>query len=518
MKFKDGCFMDPIYTGMISVIPQIITIFLAIVTREVVVSLLLGIISGSLIYCAYAGSNLLQAIKLIFVVMAKSIGENVFIIIFISMLGALVRVITVAGGAKAYAKWASERLKSRKIVQIATVLLGIFLSIDDYFNCLAVGTVMRPIADKYRISRVKFAYIIASMAAPVCVIAPISSWAAYIVSCIDSAGLDGMTLFIGTIPYNFYALLTVIFVFVLCCGDFDFGLMKEFEDMAVNHGNLSCCDRGSEIGGDDNVKMSDKATAWDLLLPVVVLVVVSIFVMLETGGFFSAKNISIQQALSGTDSGLSITIGAVVSLTVSLVMFVPRKLISFKGFMEEINQGIKSMASTFIILVLAWTMSEVCGNLICTGKYIGDMVTDCSIEAAYIPTFVFILAGVLSLSLGTSWGTFGILIPVVATVCKSLSPEMMLISLSATLSGAVFGDHCSPISDTMVLSSTVAGCNHMDHVLAQMPYAGVVAIASFIGFIAAGFTENALISIIVSSLVMSVSLFFISREGNKIRL
>ena len=507
--------MAPIYAGILSVIPPILTIILAILTKEVITSLLLGIISGSAIYCFYTGNTALDAVKLVFNVMANSIGENILIIIFGSILGALVQVITMAGGSRAYGKWASEKLKSRKVVQLSTAILGIILSIDDYFNCLTVGTVMRPITDKHKISRAKFAYIIDSMAAPVCVIAPISSWAASIISCIDSVELNGMSIFIQTIPYNFYAILTIIFVFILCSTGISFGPMKKFEDDAINKGQIlgSGDDTPQELVKEKDI--SNKATVWDLLLPVFVLMVVSIAVMLETGGFFNG-GISISQALGNTNSGLSITIGAASALAVAFFMFVPRKLLTFKAFMEGINNGIKSMAGAFLILALAWTMSDVCGELICTGSYISDVVKNSSIDSAYIPVFVFILSGFLSFSLGTSWGTFGILIPVVATVCESLSPDITVIAISATLSGAVFGDHCSPISDTMVLSSTGAMCNHMDHVSTQMPYASLVAICSLVGYVIAGFTENAFVSLGGACILMIISLFVINKNSRRI--
>ena len=503
--------MAPVYAGILSTIPPILTIILAVITKEVIISLLMGIFSGSAIYCIYSGNGALEAIKIVFEVMSKSIGENIFIIIFGSMLGALVQVITMAGGSKAYGRWASKKIKSRKLVQISTALLGIVLAVDDYFNCLTVGTVMRPITDKHRISRVKFAYIIDAMAAPVCVIAPISSWAASIVSCIDSVELNGMSLFIQTIPYNFYAILTILFVFILCTTNINFGPMKNFEENAINNGDLFTTKPPSEEQDIKDEKISDNATAWDLLLPVFVLMGVSVFMMLETGGFFKG-GLSIHQALGNTNSGMSITIGAMSALVVSFIMFVPRKLLSFKMFMEGINQGLKSMAPAFLILSLAWTMSDVCGELICTGEYISNFAADFNVTAAYIPTVVFLLAGFLSFSLGTSWGTFGILIPVVATVCEKLDPSITVIALAATLSGSVFGDHCSPISDTMVLSSMGAGCDHMDHVSTQMPYASLVAFASLVGYIVAGITENALISILISSSLMLVLMAIIYKK------
>ncbi len=495
--------MIPVYTGILSVLPPVLTIVLAIITKEVVVSLLVGIFSGSIIYCIATQSAFLEAVKIVFVVMSKSIGENIYIIIFGSMLGALVHVITIAGGSRAYGKWAIEKIKSRKAVQIATAFLGIFLAIDDYFNCLTVGTVMRPITDKHRVSRAKFAYIIDAMAAPVCVIAPISSWAASIVSCLENAELNGMTMFIRTIPYNFYAILTICFVFMLCLSGIDFGPMKVFEYNALVKGDLFTT-RPEEIDKEEEYSyISEKGTVWDLLLPVIVLILVSMLMMLETGGFFKGGT-TFYHALGSTNSGLSITVGAVSALLAAFLMFVPRKVLSFKVFMDGVNQGMKSMVPAFLILALAWTMSDICGELICTGVYISDLTASSNVDPAYIPVFVFLVSGFLSFSLGTSWGTFGILIPVVAAICQKFSPEITVIALSATLSGAVFGDHCSPISDTMVLSSMGAGCNHMDHVSSQMPYACLVAFCSLIGYILAGFTQSAIISVFFALMAMII--------------
>lgn len=498
--------MAPVYVGILSVIPPVLSILLALISKEVVASLLIGIISGSAIYSMFTGGGILYTIKVMFITMAKSVGSNVFIIVFISILGALVYVVTMAGGSQAYGRLAAKKIKSRVVVQIATAVLGMLISIDDYFNCLTVGTVMRPITDKHRVSRAKFAYIIDSMAAPVCVIAPISSWAASIVSCIDSADLNGMTIFMQTIPYNFYAILTIVFVFINSLMSFDYGPMAIFEKNAIEKGDLFTTE--AEACGKDinDLKVSPKGSALDLLLPILTLMVVAICVMLETGGYFDG-GISIGQAFGATDSGLSITVGALAALTVAFIMFIPRKLLTFNEFMEGINKGVKSMVPAFMILSLAWTMSDICGDLICTGDYISDVVAYSNIDLNFIPLIVFVLAGFLSFSMGTSWGTFGILIPVVAAVCSKVDPGMTVIALSATLSGAVFGDHCSPISDTMILSSTGAGCNHMDHVSTQMPYACIVASASAVGFIIAGITRNLALSLSVSLVVMIVCVF-----------
>lgn len=503
--------MAPVYAGILSIIPPVVTIVLSLISKEVIISLLVGILSGSAIYSTHVGGGILETIKITFSTMAKGMGQNIFIIIFISLLGALVRVIAMAGGSQAYGKWALKRIKSRKTAQLATALLGMAISIDDYFNCLTVGTVMRPITDKHRVSRAKFAYIIDSMAAPVCVIAPISSWAASIISCIDSSELNGTAMFISTIPYNFYAILTIILVMILSSTKMDFGPMAKFEKNAVENGELAAASSDKREKADEKSKTSKKASPWDLIAPVFILTSVSAFVMLETGGFFN-EGVSITEALGNANSGLSITVGGMCALTAAFVMFVPRGLISFRDFMDGVNQGIKSMVPAFLILSLAWTMSDVCGELICTGDYISDLAVYSNVETAFIPAFVFLLAGFLSFSLGTSWGTFGILIPVVISVCSRLSPDVTVIALSATLSGSVFGDHCSPISDTMVLSSAGADCGHVDHVSTQTPYACLVAAVACVGYVIAGFTRNAVISLAFSAAALVGCLIFFNKK------
>ena len=484
--------------GILSIIPPALSIILSLVTREVISSLFIGILSGATIYVWYTNLGFLDVFKIVFNLMAHAFGKNMLIIIFISILGALIYVVTMSGGTHAYGKWAANKIKSRNHVQLATAFLGFVLSIDDYFDCLTVGTVMKPISDKHKISRAKFAYIIDSMAAPVCIIAPMSSWAASISSCIDSMGLNGMVTFVKTIPYNFYAILTIMLVVILSCTKLDFGPMAKFEKNAIEKGDIFTTEFRPETEGLSEKEVSKKGKIIDLVVPIIVLMLMSLFMMMETGGFF--EGIPLTHALGRGNSGLSITIGALFSLIVSLMMFIPRKLLSFERFMGGISKGIESMVASFIILALAWTMSDICQELLNTGNYIGDLVESSSIPIMFMPAIVFVASGFLSLSMGTSWGTFSILIPIVIMICQKIAPDMTVIMLSATLSGAVFGDHCSPISDTMILSSTGAGCNYIDHVTTQMPYSIFVACISFIGYIVLGITGNIIISLGISLL------------------
>ena len=499
--------MEAVDFGILSIIPPVLSIILALVTREVISSLFIGILSGATIYAVYTNAGFLGIFKIIFNLMAHALGKNMLIIVFISILGALIYVITMSGGTHAYGKWAASKIKSRKNVQLATAFLGFVMSIDDYFDCLTVGTVMKPISDKHKISRAKFAYIIDSMAAPVCIIAPMSSWAASISSCIDSTGLNGMLTFIKTIPYNFYAILTILLVVILSCTKLDFGPMANFEKNAIEKGDIFTTEFRPENEELSKTEVSKNGKIIDLALPIGVLMVMSLFMMVETGGFF--EGVPLMQALGKGNSGLSITISALFALIVSLIMFIPRKLLSFKKFMGGVSKGVESMVASFIILALAWTMSDTCQELLNTGNYIGDLVEASNIPFMFMPAIIFMASGFLSLSMGTSWGTFSILIPIVVMICQKVSPDMTVIALSATLAGAVFGDHCSPISDTMILSATGAGCSHIDHVTTQMPYSVFVSCISFVGYIVLGITRSFMISLGISTLLLIVCLAFL---------
>lgn len=499
--------MELIECGILSILPPLIAITLALITKEVISSLIIGILSGGLIYSFSVGTGIVGAIDVMFSTMASKIGDNAFVIIFLSLLGALVVLITMAGGSKAYGNWASKKIKSPVGAQLSTSLLGGVIFIDDYFNCLTVGTVMKPVTDSHSISRAKLAYIIDSTAAPICIIAPVSSWAASVISYMSDAGLNGMEVFIKAIPFNLYAILTLIMVVLVSSINLDFGQMAKFEREAKlgkdsSNDNLQDCKENSDIE-----TISEKGTVLDLVIPILALIIFSILGMLYVGGYFSGDGLSIADAFGTTDASIGITFGAFGAIIVAFFMFVPRKLITFRGFMEGIQLGVKSMAPAFIILSLAWTIGSMCRDLLGTGIFVGNFVAESNIPVGLIPAMVFIVAGFLAFSMGTSWGTFAILIPIVAFVCTEVAPDLMIIALSATLAGAVFGDHCSPISDTTILSSTGAGCKHIDHVSSQIPYAGTVAFACFVGYIVAGFTQNWLFTFGSALAVLLISLF-----------
>lgn len=513
--------MDAIDVGWLSILPPIIAIALALITKEVISSLIIGIFSGTLIYAFAAGGGIVRAFDVTFSLMAEKMGANASIMLFLGFLGALVAVITMAGGSRAYGDWASSKIKSRKGALLSTSVLGGLIFIDDYFNCLTIGTVMRPVTDKYNISREKLAYIIDATAAPVCIIAPISSWAASVISQMDGLTvsgepLNGMSTFLSTIPLNLYAILTIIMVITLCITNLDFGPMERYEK-AAREKRSKKKNEGISDGSDDELskmKISSKGKVFDLVIPILALIIFAILSMLYVGGYFEG-GMTIAEGFGNTDAGAALAIAGFAALIVAFVLFVPRKVISFKQFMEGIGIGVKSMVGAFIILILAWTISGVCRDLLSTGEYVGGLVAASHMPPALIPGIIFLVASGLSFAMGTSWGTFGILIPIVTMICSAVAPELVTVSLAATLAGSVFGDHCSPISDTTILSSTGAGCNHINHVSSQIPYTVVVAVCCFVGYLIAGFTNNIWLTLGSSIALLIIALVFLHKRSSK---
>ncbi len=508
--------MDAINVDFWSIIPPIIAIALALITKEVISSLIIGILSGTFIYALHTTSGIISIITkttdVTVSLMISKMADNASILLFLGLLGALVTVITKAGGSKAYGDWASSKIKTRIGAQLATAVLGTVIFIDDYFNCLTVGTVMRPVTDKYKISHAKLAYIIDATAAPICIIAPISSWAASVISQMSGTGLDGMSAFIQTIPYNLYAILTLIMVVVLCVSKLEFGPMAKFENNAINNGILNSNSSLDTHAQDELAKMkiSSKGKVYDLIIPIIVLIVASILSMLYIGGYFEG-DMTIAEGFGNTDAGVALALSGFIALIFAFFIFVPRKIISFDEFMGSISIGVKSMVSAYIILILAWTISGVCRDLLSTGEYVGGLVQNSNMPVSLIPFIAFVVAGFLSFSMGTSWGTFGILIPIIAVVCETIAPQLTIIGLSATLAGSIFGDHCSPISDTTILSSTGANCNHIDHVSSQIPYTIVVAVCCCIGYIVAGITANLILTLGVSIICLFVAIVLLHK-------
>ncbi len=491
-----------IETGWLSLLPPIIAIALALITKEVYSSLFIGIFSGMLIYSFSGGGTILSAASMTFDMMYAKIADNAYMIIFLALLWAVVMLVSKSGGSQAYGRWAGKRLNSRRSAAFATSLLGVLIFIDDGFNCLTVGTVMRPITDRLHISREKLAYIIDATAAPVCIIAPVSSWAVAVAS--EVSETNGFHAFLSTIPYNLYALLTIVMVFVICLTGKDFGPMKKAEERARLAG---------EAGDSGPAEGQAKGRVIDLVLPILVLIVCAILGMAYVGGFF--RGVSFSEAI-GYNPTAGLTLGAFAGLLTALLLYLPRKLMTAREFMQSIVGGIGNIVPPMLILILSWSLGGVCRQLIGTGVFISGFVSASNVPLGFLPFLIFVIAAVMSFSMGTSWGTFGMLIPIITMICEADGAAALLIpSLGATLAGSVYGDHCSPISDTTILSSTGAECEHIRHVETQLPYATLVAVVCAVGYLIAGFALNPWISLAVGVVLLVGAILVLNRRNWK---
>ena len=461
-----------------ALIPPLLAIVLAFVTKEVYSSLFLGVAAGALLYSGFHPWN---SFVNFFEIMKNSMNLN--ILIFDVLLGMIIVLMAKTGGSAAYGKWAGTKIRSKKSALLATTGLGILIFVDDYFNCLTVGSVMRPVTDQYKVSRAKLAYIIDSTAAPVCIIAPISSWAAAVNSYVpEDAGITGFQLFLRTIPYNLYAILTLFMVIFITVTAFDFGLMKTHEDNAAKGDLFTSGAEEFEQISEDEVNPNGKVI--DLVLPVAVLIVSAIGAMIYTGFLGGATDII--TAFSGCDAETSLIFATLITIFFMLVLYLPRKVVTFKGFMDGLAEGFKLMVPAVTILIFAWSLKGM-GDALGLADFVGHAVGDNASASIFIPVVMFAAAVFLSFSTGTSWGTFAILVPIATALFSGGGDiEMMVISVSAVLAGAVCGDHVSPISDTTVMSSAGAQSNHINHVSTQMQYAAVVAAVCIVGYLIAG--------------------------------
>ena len=494
-----------IYATFWALLPPIIAICLALITKEVYSSLFVGILSGALLYSNF---DIWGMVTTTFDVMIAKLSDswNVGILIFLVILGMMVSLINRAGGSAAYGRWASVHIKSRVGAMLSSVLLGCLIFIDDYFNCLTVGSVMRPVTDKHNISRAKLAYIIDATAAPVCIIAPISSWAAA-VSSVAPEG-EGLTLFMSSIPYNFYALLTLAMVVMMTVLKVDFGSMRLHENNALKGDLFTTTER--PYADADAQQGNPKGKVIDLVLPIVSLIVSCVLTMIYTGGFFDASSECCGDfigAFGNSDASVGLVLGSAIALVITAVLYVPRKIVSLKEFTNSVSDGFKLMASAILILTFAWTLSGVTNDL-GAKVFVAEIVRGAAAGLAnFLPAIVFLIALGLAFATGTSWGTFGILLPIVCSVFPS--GELMIIAVSACLAGAVAGDHCSPISDTTIMASTGAQCDHISHVNTQLPYVLVASGVSFLGFVLAGFVQSAWIVLPICLVVMLAVLLVI---------
>ncbi len=487
-----------IETGWLSILPPIIAIALALLTKEVYSSLFIGIASGMLIYAFASGGSLVSAAAMTFDMMSSKISDNSYMIIFLALLWAVVSLVSVSGGSQAYGKWVEKHLKSKRAAAFATSFLGILIFIDDGFNCLTVGTVMRPITDRLRISREKLAYIIDATAAPVCIIAPVSSWAVAVAS--EVSPTEGFHAFLATIPYNFYAMLTILMVFFISYTGKDFGPMKKAEQEAVNKAV-------QEAGSREETK----GRVIDLVLPILVLIICAILGMAYVGGFF--EGVSFSEAI-GYNPTAGLSLGAFAGLLTAMVLYLPRRLMTPRKFIECIVGGISNIVPPMLILILSWSLGGVCRQLIGTGLFISGFVSSSNLPLGFLPVLIFVIAALMSFSMGTSWGTFGMLIPIVTMICETEGAGVFLIpALGATLAGSVYGDHCSPISDTTILASTGADCVHIRHVETQLPYATLAAAACAVGYLAVGFMLSPWIPLAVSAALLIGAILFLSSRS-----
>ena len=489
-----------------AILPALIAIIIALKTKEVYVSLFIGIVFGALLLNQF---NLMQTIVSVFEIMIESLSDtwNIGILIFLVFLGTIVALMTKAGGSKAYGEFAKRKIKSKQTALFSTFLLGVLIFVDDYLNCLTVGNVMRDITDKLNISRAKLAYIIDATAAPICIIAPISSWAAAVSGYTSG---DGFTLFLQTIPFNLYALLTIVMVILVIKLDLNFGEMKEHE-IAASNGDV--CYGNNDYQEVEQVEVSNKGKTYDLILPVIFLIVSCILCMVYTGGFF--EGVSFIEAFTNCNASLGLVLGSFFTLVFIFVLYMSRQVISYHDFTSCIPIGFKMMVPAMTILTLAWTLGDIVSTHLQAGEFVSTMLSNFQIGVAILPMTLFIVASGLAFATGTSWGTFGILIPITTALFTEGDP-MLVISIASILAGAVCGDHISPISDTTIMASAGAQCHHVSHVSTQLPYAFVVAIACVAGYLVAGFTQNVVLTFVSGLVVLSVIVGFIYLKSKKV--
>lgn len=494
------------YATFWALVPPIIAIVLALITKEVYSSLFVGILAGGLIYSNF---NFEKTVVHVFkegFIDSVADSYNIGIIIFLVLLGALVAMMNKTGGSAAFGRWAAKHIKSTLGAQLATIALGVLIFIDDYFNCLTVGSVMRPVTDQKKISREKLSYLIDATAAPVCIIAPISSWAAAVAGFANGAGAEsGMSLFVRAIPFNFYALLTIVMMIFISVAKFDYGPMKKFE-AAARMGKAV-----EELNAPKNdEEVNEKGKVIDLIIPVIFLIAACVVGMIYSGGFFTEGEEGYKNfitAFSNSDASVGLVYGSFVTIIFALIYFLCRRVISFKDCMQAIPEGFKAMVPAILILVCAWTLKTMTDSL--GAKIFISQLIEGSAGSFqnFLPAIIFAIAVGLSFATGTSWGTFGILIPIVLSVFSGANGNITIIAVSACMAGAVCGDHCSPISDTTIMASAGAQCNHINHVSTQLPYALTVAGVSFVSYIIAGFVQNAWIALPIAIVLMIGTLF-----------
>ena len=501
-------YQPALYATIWALLPPLVAIILALITKEVYSSLFVGIVVGALLYSGFKFEGTVTQIFEGGIIKVLSDSYNVGILIFLVILGSVVCMMNKAGGSAAFGRWASKKIHTRVGAELAAIILGILIFIDDYFNCLTVGSVMRPVTDRHHVSRAKFAYLIDATAAPVCIIAPISSWAAAVSGFVE--GQDGLAIFVKTIPYNFYAILTIVMMVGMVLMKTEFGAMRTHEINALNGDLYTTSARPYENATDDETP-NPRGRVIDLVIPIVVLVICCVISMIYTGGFFSGTDFV--TAFSQSDASVGLAMGSAFGLVFAIIFYMIRRVVNFRDCMGCIPEGFKAMVPAIMILTFAWTLKAMTDSLGAAVFVEEAMRSVAGGIEVILPAIIFLVGCGLAFATGTSWGTFGILIPIVVAVFEKSSPEMMIISMSACMAGAVCGDHCSPISDTTIMASAGAQCDHVTHVSTQLPYVIVAAAVSFVTYIVAGFVKTAWIALPVGIVLMLIVLFVIKMKN-----
>ncbi len=493
-----------VYATAWALLPAVVAIALALITKEVYSSLFIGIVVGALLYADFGFEGTVLHVFNGGLISVLCDSYNMGILIFLVLLGTMVALMNKAGGSAAFGRWAGDHIKTRAGAQLATILLGVLIFIDDYFNCLTVGSVMRPVTDKHNVSRAKLAYLIDATAAPVCIIAPISSWAAAVSGFVE--GEDGLALFVSAIPYNYYAILTIVMMVAMVLMKIEFGSMAVHEQNAKNGDLYTTPDRPyANIQAEE--KPDAKGKVIDLVIPIICLVICCVIGMIYTGGFFSGENFV--SAFSNSDASVGLALGSFFGLIITVALYLVRKVLNFKECMDCLADGFKAMVPAILILTFAWTLKAMTDSL-GAKEFVATLVSNSAGSFMnFLPAVIFLIGCFLAFATGTSWGTFGILIPIVVAVFQDTNHSLMIISISACMAGAVCGDHCSPISDTTIMASAGAQCNHVNHVSTQLPYAIVAAAVSFVSYIIAGFVQNAWICLPIAIVLMLAVLFLL---------
>ena len=487
-----------------SLVPPLVAIALALITKEVYSSLFVGILVGALFYSNFSFEGTVLHVFQGGMISVLTSAYNMGILIFLVILGAMVCLMNRAGGSAALGRWASKRIKTRAGAELATIVLGVLIFIDDYFNCLTVGSVMRPVTDKHNVSRAKLAYLIDATAAPVCIIAPISSWAAAVSGFVE--GEDGISLFVRAIPYNFYALLTIFMMVAMVLMKVEFGPMGVHETNALK-GDIYTTASRPYANAEEDANGNPRGKVIDLLIPIICLVVCCVIGMIYTGGFFSGADFV--TAFSQSDASVGLVLGSFFALVITIVLYMVRRVMNFRDCLACLPDGFKAMVPAILILTFAWTLKAMTDSLGASEFVAGVVKASAGGFMNFLPAIIFVIGAVIAFATGTSWGTFGILIPIVVNVFAGTNHELMIISISACMAGAVCGDHCSPISDTTIMASAGAQCDHVNHVSTQLPYAIVAAVVSFLSYIVAGFVQTPWIALPIAVILMVITLVII---------